>query len=511
MQKCAALTRRLPIVPLLYVFSVFLLFVASRTDADHDMYHELCLAREIVAIGHIPVNDTLAYTDTVSPVVHHEWGTGLVLYAILVLFGGGAIALMAFKYLLAFATAGLTWMASTRQGGGRMTVLLCPFAFFVGYSGFSTLRAQVFTLLMISMLMLLLSYDRGGSRRWILVWLPFYVLWLNLHGGFLAGVGILGLHLVERVVCIYAETRSLRECWSKTRHLFFAGAAMAVLWVINPYGIQYGHYLLGAIALKRDLIAEWGPLWTLGQPGVYVVYALMLVLVVYAAIQNGVHRFPGLLFLAFTAVEALLHIRHLPIFAVVWLAQLPPALQRTRLGNDLTTLRHRFSRLARVVMLCITAGALVEACQMQFWKLRLPYKDQDELVLYPTGAVEYLRLQQFSGNLMVPFECGGYVAWKLYPRVRISVDSRYEVAYPPEWIEEVYHLYWAGDGWEEILRAHPTDAVLVRCDAALNSALMGNPLWRHVYGDGVFNVYARHGSSLSAELLQVPIPERQFP
>jgi hypothetical protein len=59
---------------------VFIAYIARMGAVTHDVFHEMALAREWLACGAFPREDCFAYTPTVSPAVHHEWGTGLLLY-----------------------------------------------------------------------------------------------------------------------------------------------------------------------------------------------------------------------------------------------------------------------------------------------------------------------------------------------------------------------------------------------------------------------------------------------
>ena len=61
--------------------------------------------------------------------------------------------------------------------------------------GFSPVRAQVFTYCFFATSVYLLERARI-SQRWGGLWLlvPLQVLWCNLHGGFLAGLGLMGLY-----------------------------------------------------------------------------------------------------------------------------------------------------------------------------------------------------------------------------------------------------------------------------------------------------------------------------
>ena len=129
------------------------------------------------------------------------------------------------------------------------------------------------------------------------------------------------------------------------------------------------------------------------------------------------------------------------------------------------------------------------------WILEVPGKGNVNEVVYPTGAVQYLADQRFRGNVMVPFEYGAYVSWKLYPAVRVAVDSRYEVAYPSEWVEEVFRFYRADTGWRQTLAGHPTDVILLRPTDALARAIALVP-WHRVYVDRSYSIYARPGLNL---------------
>ena len=74
-------------------------FAAAPALLDPDMFHEMALAREILATGRVPLADSFAYTPTVMPVIHHEWGTGVVLYVVAM--HGGMVGM----YLLLVALA----------------------------------------------------------------------------------------------------------------------------------------------------------------------------------------------------------------------------------------------------------------------------------------------------------------------------------------------------------------------------------------------------------------------
>ncbi len=120
--------------------------------------------------------------------------------------------------------------------------------------------------------------------------------------------------------------------------------------------------------------------------------------------------------------------------------------------------------------------------------------DQPKLT-YPVGAVEYLQQAGFTGNAMVSFTVGGYVIWELAPQVKVSIDGRFETAYPNGALEENYGLYMAKPGWQNVLSKYPTDVILVPTAGKL-APVMPDSGWNRVYRDEAYEVYARPGLTL---------------
>jgi hypothetical protein len=96
---------------------------------------------------------------------------------------------------------------------------------------------------------------------------------------------------------------------------------------------------------------------------------------------------------------------------------------------------------------------------------------------------------------MTPFETGAYCTWKLHPRVRISIDGRYEVVFSEELLDQTLGFYRAQPGWEKILKRYPTDLVLVPAKEKV-SARMPATGWSRVYADPEYALYARPGIGL---------------
>ncbi len=485
--------------------TAFVALISRLGEVTHDAFHEMALFREWLATGVFPKVDVFAYTPTVTPSVHHEWGVGAILYCVTVSTGLGLTGLS----ILKFALTAILWfmLYKTARLRGVHPYLFVAFSLTVFpflWVGFATIRATLFTLVCVSIQLWMQELDARGSRKWIVAWWCLLVAWLNLHAGFVVGIGLLGIHTLERIFTVWVATRSLREVWHATKHLALLPFMIATALPLNPYGWEYVPYLIEAIRMPRPLIAEWQPLWHTHDPvTTLVMFALSIVCVALALRKQQLAQWRGALGLAICAVLALQHLRHGSIYAVVWIAYVPAWLSHASLGLEIV----KFFRTQRERVLLVVQMASL-ACGLwlmthAFWKTTLSGDDAIGTNCYPVGAVKYLRDNQFQGNLLTPFHAGAYVSWELHPRVKVSLDGRYEVAYERHVFDEHWDFFEAHNGWQKFLDKYPHDAVLVPKPSAiapLLSTMEANEKtckqWRTVYEDDAYLILARHHNRL---------------
>ena len=447
---------------------------------DIDLWHQMALIRESLAQGHLLKIDPYAYTPTVRPLIDHEWGAGAIAYFATQWLGGRAILLL--KFALAFATAfACVRCAKSRGADFRLLGLCAPLAFFLAHLGFlAAIRAQAYTFFLTAIWLLLLERDRRGGRSWMIVGLAIFPLWVNLHAGFVVALGLTAVYAIEQLI----RRRPVR-------HLLLLLCGMSLEIFLNPYGQQYFVFLDRALTMSRPYVAEWGAIWGLGRP-MAAAFIIGVIVAICSAWSSGWHRSSGVFVLLATAVEAALHRKLLPLFAIAWFCYVPAYLPATALGkwwSEFSLRRTRFLSAAWLAFACI---CLLAAVPRKPWHLAVPQP------LYPVGPVQYLAQQKFAGNLMVPFRVGAYVSWQLYPAVKVSLDSRYEVAYPDAVVKQIFDFYDAGPVWQATLARYPTDAVLIPRDSRI-AGVMPEAGWRRVYIDRQFEIYARPGLSLPAE------------
>ncbi len=479
---------RARIVVLAALASTLLRFACQLNFVDVDLFHEMALFRAALSLGHIPRDDIFAYTPTLHPVVHHEWLTGAVLYGVSM--AGGAAGLILFKYILIAGIAFFTARAARLRGAAwTMIFALAPVAMVLVQNGFTTIRAQVFTMVFTAALMLLIEHDRTGKRLWIVPWLFAHVIWLNLHGGFVVGLVILATHFIEQVV----RTKKPQT------HLILGGLAMAALVCVNPWGFAYVGYLIRALTMSR-IVGEWNPIWSIGEPQQFGAYLVALVIFIYCFTKVGWKKMPGALLVLLFAYLGAKTARNATLFAIVWLAHVPVWIAQTPLGEGIsrfTIVRRAFlTRLAAVIGVFMFVSTLVSGA----FDLRIntePNPDPDVIqVAFPAGATRYLEETHFRGNVLTHFNTGSFVSWSNFPNVKVGLDSRYEVAYPPDVVADVQDFYLAHANWKTALTKYPTDLALVAGSRKIAELMRTETDWKRVYRDDGFELYARPGLDL---------------
>src|SRR6187431_707910 len=79
---------------LLALAALLFLGVCQSNFVDPDVWHEMALIRQARAEGALPTRDVLAYTPTLEPSIHHEWGTGAILFVAGTVLGATGLLLL---------------------------------------------------------------------------------------------------------------------------------------------------------------------------------------------------------------------------------------------------------------------------------------------------------------------------------------------------------------------------------------------------------------------------------
>jgi hypothetical protein len=471
------------------------LYCLNSTLADPDLWGYLAFGRLFWSQRPFPYLDVFAYVPTLKPWIYHEWLTGVVFYPIYRMLG--APGLQVLKYALGLATAGLVYLTARRRGADLLpTNLILFFSLLTMSIGYSAVRAQVFTYFFFALFLYLLETARlsgQGRGLWLLV--PIQIVWCNLHGGFLAGLGL---------IFLYAVGAALSRRPFRTYLGWFLLAGLATL--INPYGLKYWSYLAQAVTMPRPEITEWVSIFEgykqgfVGGHEFYYFLALIAVAFFLAWWARWREVTPALVLL-FTLYLAVKHNRHQVFFALAFGAYMPLLL--TAYFRELTTrpgfmawidrLGRKIPALAVLLLICLFAYRVASHNPLQLEVKPEPGLNTVAEMYYPVGAVDYIQQHRLSGKLLVHFNWGEYCLWKLYLQCRVAIDGRYETVYPERVHKAYFDFLRARPGWRNFLEHYPPDLILIELRSKLYALLSGDPEWRQVYADPGCVLFRRFG------------------
>src|SRR5215216_5292356 len=197
---------------------------------DH-AYH-LKVGQLMVAEHAVPRTDVLAWTTAGRPWLDQNWGAQLLLYGIWRL--GGFPLLMVTNALCTVAAWGLVAAACRRRTANLRVIAGAILIGYVAAVATFSARPQMFSLLLFAAELYLLEAARTRPRVALAIPL-LMVLWANLHGAFIVGIGLL---VIEVAAAAWRRDRP-----GVVRHLVVTVASVAAL-LVNPWGVRVLGYAL---------------------------------------------------------------------------------------------------------------------------------------------------------------------------------------------------------------------------------------------------------------------------
>jgi hypothetical protein len=402
-----------------------------------DFWWHLKMGEVIATTESIPRVDSFSFTAAGQPFVVQNW-MGELIYFWTYRIGG-------FPLLVCMATAitlaGFLLMYRLCLDATRNPRVVAVVGFLAALGNYGFLRPQTYSFLLFAAFYLVLEQYRQGrrDRLWILPILM--VFWVNLHGAFILGLGLIGLYVAAegcRRAVDPSTTRALSAVQIRKLLLILSLCVLATL--LNPEGAGIFGYLRTVVtdAGSQQLVAEWRPPRVtdfLGFLLFYFPFFLTLLTFTYARVKPDFTEI--VLFFAF-AVFGLISIRNAAWFSTITYPLLARYIPLLDPGPLLPLRRYKvFNRFfesgsrsgddspvyARINLVLIFAAVLVLATQSPWLRPRLT----GESLLAeqtPVGAADFIQQHGLTGRIFHPQMFGDYLIWRLWPQQRSFVDGR---------------------------------------------------------------------------------------
>jgi len=392
-------TRLLVAAALLLVFAV-----ASLTEADPDLWGHVRFGADVLRTHELPSIDPYSFTQD-RPWINHEWLSELQMGLAWTL--GATTGLVVLKGALVLAALVVVWLALRRTDFGIRLIMAALFVLGAGRA-FKTLRPQLWSILCFAILCRVLAEPSPRGRRWLPV---LFLIWANVHGGWLVGLGVLGVWTIVSLAVRPREAQS----WLPACVL----CALATL--MTPYGWRLWLFLWETVGVTRD-ITEWQPLWTVPVTA-WAPWLAAVGVTVWAFLRQDPDRWGRTAVVLMLGYFSLRVERVLPFFVTSAVLLAAPIVSDSR--NHGTSAPRALASFFAIAM--AVTGVWVAHSSRQCIPVRGPWIADREAAQ---------SLEAAEGRLVVPFDWGEYAIWHVGPRLRVSMDGRRETVYTDRRIAE---------------------------------------------------------------------------
>ncbi|PIU82799.1 MAG: hypothetical protein COS68_07445 [Elusimicrobia bacterium CG06_land_8_20_14_3_00_38_11] len=414
---------------------------------DVDFWGHLFFGKQIVETKNIPKTDFYSYTAYGNKWVNHEWLSEVIFYSTYKKFGDKGLIFL--KVILGMITGGFLFSTMLIYSSNYKTLfLIYLFELPLVFLG-ASFRPQIFTYLYLSIFGLLLHlYKKTEKLPFLILMFPTMVLWSNSHGGFVAGLSIALILLLEKF---------------SRKHLFVI-LALPLASLITPYHFNLWNAIFRAITnpLTAKYITEWGKFTISDFP---LLGCLFVFIAIISAVSSLIYLFQkkyfSFLVILISILFASRYSRHIPVFAIISAPFLVPFFENIK---------------KRSTVMILTISAFFPFFLLLF-ALKNPSFEITDNGRFPANAVNFLKEKKLGGNIFNEFNWGEYLIWQLYPQCKVAIDGRYDTVYPVSFLKNYF---------EKFETSANTDFLLLKPQRKIDVKK-----WREIYSDKISVLYTK--------------------
>jgi hypothetical protein len=462
--------------------------------AEPDLWIHMLTGQTTLRTGHIPRFDTYSYSAAGAPWHNHEWLSQVALaffYAHLGVFGLKLLKLICSSILIIALAIGISATDAAARVQ-RLTLILSA----VAISTQMQFRPQLFTFMMIAVVMMALAIEvyRGRAILWPLI--PMFTVWANFHGGYIVGLGAMGIAAaVMFVQGWFGDSTRM----SSARRVAIVTLACGAATLINPFGVGLWTGVAHSVRdpLIRQVIADWVPLYKMilsnwrESPKTLIQYlGPMLMFGGFAAavaIAPDLEDAPLLAVATIFVGAAFYAARNVAVGVIAVAIPLARhaslALNRRATKADAQPADDDREPPGALMAICAIALFLVGGTLSSNLKTWKPM---------PTGALAFMQQNKLHGNLLPQFEWGSWILWHMGDAFKVYIDPRGELVYTDKQEGDYARFFYGMDGSDKLLDAYPHDYVLMGVHDKGADVVRADPRWHLLYSDQTAALFGRH-------------------
>ena len=480
------------------IFLGTLLILALDNDGrllgDADTGYHIRAGEFIIDNLTIPQTDIFSYLTPPLPWTLHEWLSEVIM-ALVHRFAGLTGIVVLFAFMIALCSY-LVFELLLKPGSNLLFATAIGLLVVLASSSNWLARPHVFTFVLFVTWYHLLNNYQYRARNHLIFLPPIMLLWVNLHGGFILGLILLGIYLFGNfAMYFYGPANEQHQHLSKTRYLAKITIACGLAALVNPYGFKSLLFPFKVVQDKflMDHIAEYL------SPNFHFASAMPFEIMLLAAIAIFATSGAKLNLIELTLIllfghMALFSSRHMPLFAMI---AGPILLRQANIsfakmdGPLIASVKHRLDNLCTIdqsthpVLWPVAGGLIVfmlTATGMISHSFNAKY--------VPRAAIEFIKNENIKGNMFNNDEFGDSIIYAAWPKYKVFIDGRTDM-YGTARVKEYLKVVQAEPGWEDVLAKYKMTWVFHDPSSVLSKLLLEKPDWKLVYADKTAHIFVK--------------------
>jgi len=459
---------------------------------DGDTGYHIRAGEYIIDTLSIPKHDIFSFLSPPLPWTAHEWLSEVIMALIHRVSGLSGIVIF-FSFIISLVYYLLFKIIRTKKDDIILTVFIVLLVLAASQVHWLA-RPHIFSLVLMVLWYFLLDKYQYEQKNYLYLLPPMMLLWVNLHGGFLAGFILIGIYLFSNVVNFITSKGASRDIYKKrARYFGFITVVCLFVSLINPFGYRILLFPFNLVSntFIMDHVGEFmSPNFHEPTPFKYL---LLLMIATFAVSRIKTNWIELLLILMFTNMS-LYSVRYIPLFSIIvapiLLKQIGPLLEKTngRLFKFFKKRAENISEIdasARAYLWPVAAVVLIVILAMA-GKIDFKFNEKTK----PVAAVEFLKNEYIKGNMFDNDEFGDYIIYAAWPKYKVFVDGRSDM-YGVDILKEYLKLVRVKPGWEEVLKKYNFSWIIYNANSTLSVVLMERDDWKLIYADKVANIFVK--------------------
>lgn len=427
-------------IPVFLLF-IFVVSLSTHTNSalNQDLGRHIKLGEMIVKTYSVPSINLFSYTNPKFPFVNHHWLSETIFYLLSTYFGILSISYL--KIIIILTSLILIFLTCKKISTINVATMSC---FFMAQllMARSDERPEVFGFLFFSALLTIFFFQKEGKTTHKIVYLAPLILflWVNTHITFIFGFLLLVLFLANNVILKKGE---------KAKVWISVSTIALFLSLLNPHGLQGLLYPFSLFKNYGYSIQENQNLFFLNEltSDIYIkifwIQSLVIIasgsLALFYEISKKTLKDNSIYYLLFAIffLASIVAIRNFPFFVFISMISFSHFLSKIAFLVSKYTAPYKavlsilipiiFSGFIVIAILLISTNAFYNTFdeQKQF-EVRIEES-------YKEGTDFFLK-HSLKGPIFNNFDIGGYLDYRLYPKIKVFVDNRPE-AYPNKFFD----------------------------------------------------------------------------